>query len=377
MARLKRQNMSSAACWPLGLAFWLAGALALSPAPAAAQLGGSSPDSPVGEVLQRILVKVNGDIITQTELEERQIEAIRARGVQPTTDADLVRMLRDITPEVVSSAVDQLLLMQRGRELGYSLSDEQFAEMIEGIREENNLASEEEFNMALAAEGLTLDGLRNLFEQQMLISQVQQVEVLSKVTLTEVEAREYYEENIGQFTEPGTVTMREILVRVPDASAGALAEAADAAARSRAMEARDRVLGGEDFATVAIAVSDAASKANGGLIGPLDVAILSEQVALALDEVEIGDVTEPIRTPLGYQVLQLEARVRPEPRSFEEVQELIANTVFNDRRTAEYARFLDELREEADIEWKDEVLREAFESFAAVRDERIATGGQQ
>ncbi|MXY23335.1 MAG: hypothetical protein F4Y45_02285 [Acidobacteria bacterium] len=374
MARLKRRTSVGGSVCALGVVFWLAGGLVLTPALASAQLGGSSPDTAVGEVVQRILVKVNGDIVTQTELEERQIDAIRTRGSQPVTDADLVRLLRDVTPEVISTAIDELLLMQRGRELGYELTDEMFAEMVDGIREENDLNTEEEFTTALAAEGMTLPDLRQLFERQMLISQVQQVEVLSKVTLTEVEAREYYDENIEQFTEPGTVTMREIMVRVSDGPAGALADAADTAGLARAQEARDRVLAGEEFANVAIAVSDAASKANGGLIGPLDESIISEQVAAVLDELQVGDVSEPVRTAVGYQVLQLEARTRPEPRTFEEVQDMIANNVFNDRRTAEYARFLDELREEADIEWKDDTLRQAFESFD--RAERIAGGAQ-
>lgn len=376
MAKLKRRTAVGRSVYALGVVFWLACGLVLSPAPAGAQLGGASPDTAVGEIVQRILVKVNGDIVTQTDLEERQIEAIRTSGSQPTTDADLVRVLREVTPEVISTAIDELLLTQRGRELGYELTDEMFTEMVDGIREENNLNTEEEFASALAAEGMTLPDLRQLFERQMLISQVQQVEVLSKVTLTEVEAREYYDENIEQFTEPGTVTMREIMVRVADGPAGTLADAADEAGLARAQEARERVLAGEDFATVAIAVSDAASKANGGLIGPLDESIISEQVAEVLEGLQEGDVSEPVRTPVGYQVLQLEARTRPEPRSFEEVQDMIANNVFNDRRTAEYSRFLDELREEADIEWKDDTLRQAFESFEAVRAERIAAGGQ-
>ena len=376
MAKLKRRTSVGGSVSTLGVVIGLAGGLVLAPALAAAQLGGASPDTAVGEIVQRILVKVNGDIVTQTDLEERQIEAIRTSGSQPATDAELVGLLREVTPEVISTAVDELLLTQRGRELGYELTDEMFTEMVDGIREENNLNTEEEFTTALASEGMTLPDLRQLFERQMLISQVQQVEVLSKVTLTEVEAREYYDENIEQFTEPGTVTMREIMVRVSDGPAGALADAADAAGLARAQEARDRVLAGEDFATVAIAVSDAASKANGGLIGPLDESIISEQVAEVLDGLQVGDVSEPVRTPVGYQVLQLEARSRPEPRSFEEVQDMIANNVFNDRRTAEYGRFLDELREEADIEWKDDTLRQAFESFEAIRAERIAAGGQ-
>ena len=374
MVRLTRQTKIVAVRWLLWAGVWLVGALAFAPAQTAAQLGGTSPDTAVGEVVQRVLVKVNGDIVTQTELENRQIQAIRNRGVQPATDAELARLLQEVTPGLISGAVDELLLTQRGRELGYTLSDEQFDDMVEGIRQDNNFTSDEAFNMALAREGMTLVDLRELFEQQMLISQVQQVEVLSKVTLTEVEAREYYDANLAAFTEPGTVTMREILVRIPESANGLLAEAADSAAFARAMEARQRVLAGEDFATVAISVSDAASKANGGLIGPLDVAVVSEQVAEALDELELGELSEPIRTPIGYQILQLEARTRPEPQPFEAVEDLIANTVFNDRRSEEYGRFLNELRAEADIEWKDEGLRVAYESYEPDRTQRLADG---
>ena len=376
MARQERQTGIGSGGWPICAGVCVAAIVAFAPVPSAAQLGGTSPQTAVGEVLQQILVKVNGDIFTQTELEDRQIEAIRDRGAQPTTDAELLRLLREVTPEVVSTAVDELLLMQRGRELGYELTDEQFEEMVDGIKTDNDITNEGQFDQALAAEGMTLPDLRDLFERQMLISQVQQVEVLGKVTLTEVEAREYYQENIAEFTEPGTVTMREILVRVPQETPGALADAAAADARAAAMAGRERVLAGEEFAIVAISVSDAASKANGGLIGPLDVDVISGELAAVLDELEVGEVSEPIRTSLGYQVLQLEARTRPEPQTFEEVQNTIANSVFNDRRSAEYARFLNELREEADFEWKDEQLREMFDSWDTERADRLSAGGQ-
>ncbi len=375
MVKQERQTGIGSGRLPIWIGLCVAAALTLAPVPSAAQLGGTSPQTAIGDVVQQVLVKVNGDIITQTELEERQVDAIRVRGAAPTTDAALSRLLEEITPELISTAVDELLLMQRGRELGYELDDEQFEEMVEGIKTDNDLTSDEQFSQALAAEGMTLPDLRELFEKQMLISQVQQVEVLGKVTLTEVEAREYYEANIAQFTEPGTVTMREILVRTPEASSG-LAEAAHADARAAATGARERVLAGEDFAIVAISVSDAASKANGGLIGPLDVTIISDELAEVLEELEIGEVSEPIRTSLGYQVLQLDARTRPEPQTFEEVQDAIANNVFNDRRSAEYARFLNELREEADFEWKDERLQELFDSWDSEREQRLSAGGQ-
>ena len=200
--------------------------------------------------------------------------------------------------------------------------------------------------------------------------------MLGAVTLTEVEAREHYEANVAQYTEPPTVTMREILVRVPEGLGGA-GVAADDQARLDAEEARLRVLDGEDFALVAVAVSDAASKANGGLIGPIDLSLLSGTLRDVLAGLEVGDVTEPLRTPLGYQVLRLEARTQPEPRPFEEVRDRISENVFNDRRLAEYARYLDRLRSEADFEWKDDRIRQAFEDYEEVRASRLAGSGEQ
>ncbi len=344
--------------------------------PAAAQLlGGASPQSPQGLILQQILVKVNGDIITQTELEERQIGLIRQRGLQPRDDAELRRALEEVTPEVISGAVDELLLMQRARELGYQFTDEQFDEILGDLMAENGFETEEQFQEALSqSEDMTLDDLRRVMERQILINQVQQIEVLGSVTLTEVEAREYYEANIVQYTEPATVTMREILVRLSDAL-GVAAVTADDLARLEAEEARQRVLDGEDFELVVVAVSDAASKANGGLIGPIDISLLSSTLLDELAALEVGDMTEPIRTPLGYQVLRLEARTEPTPTPFEEVRDRISENVFNDRRLAEYGRYLDRLRTEADFEWKNDRLKEAFESYEEVRAARLA-GGQ-
>ena len=357
------------------LALGAAGVLLAAPAAAQQLLGGSSPTDPVGIVLERVLVKVNGDIVTQTELEERQIGLIRQRGLQPRNDDELRRALQDVTPEVISGAVDELLLIQRARELGYQFTDEQFEEILGDLMAENGFETEEEFQEALAqSEGMTLDDLRRVMERQILVNQVQQIEVLGPVTLTEIEAREHYEANIAQYTDPATVTMREILIRVPEGLGGA-GGAVDDQVRADATEARQRVLDGEDFALVAVAVSDAASKANGGLIGPIDVSLLSSTLSDVLAGLAVGEISEPIRTPLGYQVLRLEARTQPEPRPFDEVRDGISENVFNDRRLAEYARYLDRLRNEADFEWKDDRVKQAFDDYEEVRASRLAAGG--
>ena len=337
-----------------------------------------TPADATGLVLERVLVNVNGDIVTQTDLESRQIDAIRSRGVQPTSEVELSQLLLEITPEVISTAVDELLMVQKARELGYHMSDEQFAEMVSDIMVENNFGEEEEFHQALQDQnGMSIEDFRRGMERQMLVNQIQQIEIMSKVTLTQTEARQYYDENLAEFTDPPTVTMREILVRVTPGIGGTVNAFADGLAETKIEEARQRILDGEDFGLVAVAMSDAASKANGGLVGPLDLVFINEAVAEILIGMEVGELSPAIRTAAGYQMFELVEFTESQPRPFGEVRDQIGNSVFSERRVAEYLSYLDGLREEADIVWRDEQAQSAFDSFTGQRATRIGRSSTQ
>src|SRR4029434_587989 len=81
------------------------------------------------EILEQVLVKVNGDIVTKSDFERLQVELLRQRPeLQNVTahSAELQKALAESTPQLILNAVDELLLVQRGRELGYAMSDEQF-----------------------------------------------------------------------------------------------------------------------------------------------------------------------------------------------------------------------------------------------------------
>ena len=157
----------------------VAAALLGAGAPAAAQAPVPPNTDPTLRIIERILVKVNGEIITQSDLEERQVAAIRARGVQPSTNAELMQLVQEVTPSVLAAAVEELLLVERGRELGYQLSDDQFQDYLDTLKEDNGIESDEQFiQMLEQQEGMTLDDFRRLVERQMLAGQVQQVQVL-------------------------------------------------------------------------------------------------------------------------------------------------------------------------------------------------------
>lgn len=322
------------------------------------------------DIIQQILVKVNGEIITKTDLEERQIRALRDRNLQFNeanlgSDETLKQALMEVTPPILANAIDEMLLVQRGRELGYRLTDEQFAQILDNIKKENRIETDAQFQAALDQEGLTMAAFRRQIERQLLISRVQQIDVMSKLTISEEEARKYYDAHPDEFRSESTVTLREILVAVESIKAGAVNVAADEAAQEKAEALRARVLAGEDFATIAAEFSDAASKANGGLIGPINREEIAPAFLKMLDGMAPGDVSEPIRTTRGYQILKLESATTAELQPFEQARDLIADKVFGEKQQVEFENYLVKLRSQAIIEWKNQDLKKLYDQYMA------------
>jgi peptidyl-prolyl cis-trans isomerase SurA len=318
------------------------------------------------EILEQILVKVNGEIFTKTELEQRQVAALRQKGQQfdAKTDPDnqqLRKALDDITPQIMVDAVDEMLIVQRGRELGYKLSEEQFKSVVDNIKKENKIETEEQFQNALKAENMTMTDLRRSLERSMIVQRVQQNEVFGKIGISEEEARAYYDSHRNEFTKLPTVTLREILVAIP-ADARGVNVAADEAAQQRADQLRTRVTtGGEPFDKIASAASDAPSKANSGLIGPISLDDLSPDLRRIVETLQPGAVSEVIRTSRGFQLFKLETSTPIEVMPFDQAREQIGDRVFTDKRKGEFQKYLEKLRNQAIIEWKNQDVQRAFE----------------
>src|SRR6185295_16256186 len=184
------QVLMNRAPWTLFMAAGLAIAMpalsAQSPAPAA------QPAPPAqGTIIQQIIVKVNGDIFTKTDLEARQILALRDKNliVDPAkglNDAALKTALLEVTPDILVDAVDEFLKVQRAHELGYRMTDENFKAIVENIKKGNKV-DDAGLRNALQQEGLTWDEFKISIEHQVLNRQLEQ-DVVNRIALTEQEA---------------------------------------------------------------------------------------------------------------------------------------------------------------------------------------------
>lgn len=341
-------------------------AVLLSASPLA--LVAAEAQAPGRRVIQRVIVKVNGEIFTQTDLEQRQVDALREKNPQLQSasqlqDEALRAEVLAVTPAILANAVDELLLLQRGRELGYAMTDEQFKRLVENVKTENKL-DDKQLEQALAQEGMTMTEWRRVAERQVIIQNVQGREIMSRTTLTEAEQKAYYDANQALFLTPATVTLREIFVAVPTETQGGqtvVNAAVQEAAKAKIDAARERLVKGEDVAAVVAEVSESGSKANGGLVGPVNLGEIDPGLRGVLEKLKTGEISESFRSTRGYQVFKLESRTEALPRPYNEVKDEVYQRIMQGRVEGETKKYLDGIRGAALIEWKDEGLRKLYE----------------
>src|SRR5436189_3568155 len=109
------------------------------------------------EILEQVLVKINGEIFTKTDLETRQVTEIRQRGKQidlstAQGNEELRKTIAEVTPALLVNVIDEMLIVQRGKELGYRVSEEQFKQILDNLKTQNKIETEEQLVAALKQE---------------------------------------------------------------------------------------------------------------------------------------------------------------------------------------------------------------------------------
>lgn len=321
-------------------------------------------------VIQKVIVKVNGEVYTQAELEREQIQVLRDRdnrnrSPQDLNDEALRSVLGEITPDILINAIDELLMVQRGRELGAKFSDEYFKNFLDNVKKQNNL-DDAGLKAAMAQQQMTMEELRQQAERAFLAQHVQRTEI--PVQMTEQEAKSYYEAHRDEFMKPAMVTVRQLSVAAGDG------DASTQIALATLKTATDRAAKGEDFAAIVKDLSQSGDKDQGGLIADVDISVINPTFRAEIEKVKVGEITAPIKTETGYIIFKLEARTKPEPLSYEQVRDQIAQRIFEERMDVETRKHIEKLRAQALIEWKDDGYKQMYERAVAAKKTAAKTG---
>jgi peptidyl-prolyl cis-trans isomerase SurA len=292
------------------------------------------------ELLEEIVAWVNGDIITMGEMNKEE-QAMVAEAYRRFTGDELDASVRKMREGLLVEMIDRKILLDRARAMFSDL--EGIKDMyFEGFMDSQNITDEAEFGRMLEAEGLTIESFKLRLLEMYAPEEVLRYEVGNRISVSDEEVETYYREHEEQFAVEDEVTVREIVL---------LADT-DAKKDARLPEAQqivDRARAGEDFATLARELSEAGTKAEGGLLGELKRGDLSSQleaVAFTLEEQQISD---PIPTPYGFHILMVEERTVGEKLLLDDSRERLRKYLEDQKYEVDLKAFREKMRAEA--EW--------------------------
>lgn len=273
---------------------------ATPPARPAAPAQTSAPAAAEGDALDAIAAMVNDEAILASDVEEQVYMFVQRAGVQPSRqEVDSLRR------RVLDAMIDDRLVQAEAKRQGVTATEAEINRQLDVAiaDQKERLGGDGPFNEALKREGLTEAQLRDRFRvdltKQIAMEKFRQ-KMFPRKTVTPAEAEAYFNAHKDKFPRvPGEVRLSVIQIPPQPEST------AVAAGFAKAVAVRKRLVGGERFAKVAAEESeDPGSKDAGGDLGFFGRGRLEPAVENAAFTLKNNEISQPIRSPYGWHILQ-------------------------------------------------------------------------
>lgn len=291
------------------------------------------------EPLDRIVAVVNDDAIMASELEDRMIQArsqLASRNIA-MPDASVLRQ------QVLDRMLVEQIQLQMAEQANLSVDETELNRAVRSIAESNGM-SLEQFADTLEADGLSLAVIREQIRREMLMRELQQRRVASRVNVSEREVERYLDrQGAGDNVR---YRLGHILIALPQSPAPEQVQAAQQQAR----EIHQRLQGGADFANLAAAESDGGNALEGGDLGWRRGGEIPSVFADVVPQLEVGQVSEPIRSPSGFHLVKLLEREGGAPQGGEAQRNQVRQALFQRKVNDELEAWVQQIRAEAYID---------------------------
>lgn len=332
------------------------GKKAAAAAPASTTLPASStglldaqPPPPKTQVVEQIIARVNDKIITSTDFAQAQQDMLAAlqqqasQTGQPVSQADINAQQKDL----LATLIDNQLLVQRAADLGMSAETETVLKL-DQLRKQNHLASMEDLQKAVEAQGENYQDFEQSIKDQILQQKVIEEDVAPRVPeATPAQIAAYYNAHKADFVRPDEVGLSEILIKTDGKTAAEKKRLKDLAD-----QVQQRAAAGEDFAALAQRYSNSESASNGGDIGLEKKNQLDPKLAKTLFALPVGGVSPVEEVPNGYLILKVTAIHHAGQESLQEANSEINYILYQQAMRPEIQTYLAKLRQEAYIRVK-------------------------
>lgn len=249
--------------------------------------------------IDRIVVVVNDDVITESELNQRLRETRKQLELEKISAPPDAALRKQLLERMVLERLQLQLAAQSGIRIGESDVDRAF----ETVAQRNQL-SPEEFRKALAQRGMDVASYRNQLRDQLAIQQLLEREINNRINVTDSEVENFLENPQSRAGMDVTYQLSHILIGIPESASPEAIQAA----RKRAEDVHRQLAGGANFEQTAVSQSQGADALKGGNLGWKKAGELPELFLSALKDLSVGGISEVLRSPNGFHILKLNGK---------------------------------------------------------------------
>ncbi len=277
-----------------------------------------------GGLPERIVARIDGEEITVEEFNQEfkdLIGDLKERGDKSE--------LRELRKAYLEQMIERKVLTQEARRKGIQVSNEEFNQAVLEIKKDY---PGEGFGEALGLKGMGLEEWKARLEETLLAEKMARSVRQYQGRIDEQTARDFYEANRSLFQIPLRVRVRQIVV----------------ADGNEAILLHKRLKRGESFEKLAMEKSIGLERVKGG-----DLGFFSEGERPAefdpVFSMEVGAISDVIKSPYGYHIFKLEEKVGPRAISFEEAKKSIIEKLEKEKGEEEYQRWIKDLKGKAKV----------------------------
>lgn len=246
--------------------------------------------------LDRIVAIVDQTVVTEQELESR-IATVTAQLKKQGTELPAENILRK---QILERLITDTLQIQYAAQTGLKVDDNQLDKTIERIAEQNQMTLTE-FSEALAKDGVSMRKFRSDIRNEITIARLREREVDGRVNVTESEIDNFLTSQAANTENQDEFEISHILIRTPEEGATEDVQKA----KTKVDAAVKELNNGKSFAEVSASFSDAPNALEGGKLGWKSGAQMPALFLDALKTMQVGEVSQPLRSPNGFHVLKL------------------------------------------------------------------------
>lgn len=285
------------------------------------------------EYVNRILVKVNDDIITEYDLSEKAAVAIKRFESQGKVVDSAQRA--DIRGKLLENMIQEALMQQELSKFGVQATEEDVRKEVVRLQEQYKLEPEA-FKAQVEKEGMSFEEFRKRIKGNLEKQRLMGAMVHSKVLVTDTEVKEAYEERKEEYSLGGGLHLAVIMLP------------GDVAPEEVSQKMDD---GGLTFEQAAAEYSIGPGSDSGGDIGEFAWKDLDEEWRTPLAEMAPGDVNGPVQIQGTNTFIKLIARNEGNYIPFEEVKDGLYTELLESKREKIFNEYFEALRDKAVIRY--------------------------